>query len=78
MFLPMSSCVYVPYIKSVTPRVCLAKVPFLASFGPDMKTEMGGVISMHLKHSPYYIDSTYIWVQGSNSLGSSVMVEIPF
>ena len=34
--------------KSVTPRVCLAKVPFLASFGPDMKTEMGVVIYMYL------------------------------
>ena len=43
MFLPKSSCVYIPYVKSVAPRVCLAKVPFLASFGPDMKTEVGVV-----------------------------------
>ena len=80
MFLPKSSCVYILYVKSVAPSVCLAKVPFWASFGPDMKTEMGVVISMHLKHSPDYIDSTYIyiWVQGSNSLGSGVMAEIPF
>ena len=66
-----------------TYQVCRSKglfgqVPLLASFGPDMKTEMSVVISMHLKHSPDYIDSTYIWVQGSNSQGSSVMAEIPF
>ena len=59
MFLPKSSCVYTPHIKSVTPRVCLAKVPFLASFGPDRKKEMGVVISMHLIHSPDYIISTF-------------------
>ena len=33
----------IPCIKSVALRVCLAKVPFLAFFGPDMKTEMGVV-----------------------------------
>ena len=42
-----------------------------------MKTEMGVVIYMYLKHSPDYIDSKYIWVHGSNSLGSSVFAEIP-
>ena len=48
-------------------------VPFLAFFlVPDMKTEMDVVIYMYLKHSPNYIDSKYIWVHGSNSLGSSV------
>ena len=44
MLLPKSSCVYIPHIKSVAPRVCLAKVPILSSFGPDMKTEVGVVI----------------------------------
>ena len=44
MLLPKSSCVYIPYIKSVALKVCLAKVPFLASFWPDMKTEVGVVI----------------------------------
>ena len=39
---------------------------------------MGVVIYMYLKHSPDYIDSKYIWVHGSNSLGSSVFGEIPF
>ena len=39
---------------------------------------MGVVICMHLKHSPNYIDSKYIWVHVSNSLGSSVFAEIPF
>ena len=43
-----------------------------------MKTEMGVVIYMCLKHSPNYIDSKYIWVNGSNSLGSSVFAEIPY
>ena len=33
---------------------------------------------MYLKHSSDYIDSKYIWVHWSNSLGSSVFVEIPF
>ena len=40
-----------------------------------MKIEMGVVIFMYLKHS---IDSNYIWVHGSNSLGSSVFAEIQF
>ena len=47
------------------------KIPFLAFLGggPDMKTEMGVVIFMYLKHSPDYIDSNYIWIHGFNSLG---------
>ena len=61
MLLPKSSCVYIPYIKSVTQRFCLAKVTFLASFGPDMKTEVGVVIQMYLKQSSDYIDSKYIY-----------------
>ena len=39
---------------------------------------MGAVIYMYLKHSPDYIDSKYIRVHGSNSLGSGVFTEIPF
>ena len=62
MLLPKSSCVCIPCIKSVAPRVCMAKVPFLAFFGPNMNTEMGVVIYMYLKHSPDYIDSEYIYV----------------
>ena len=49
MLLPKSSCAYIPYIKSVAPRVCLAKVSFWVSFGLDMKTEVGVVILMCLK-----------------------------
>ena len=41
-----------------------------------MKTEMGMVI--YIKDSTDYINSKYIWVHGSNSLGSSVFAEIPF
>ena len=78
MSLPKSSCICIPYIKSVAPKVCLAKVPFLAFFGPNMKTEMDVVIYMYLKHSSDHIDSKYIWVHGSNSLGSSVFAKIPF
>ena len=52
-----SSCVCIRCIKYVTPRVCLIKVPLLASFGPDMKIEVGVVIYRYLKHSPDYIDS---------------------
>ena len=44
MLLPKSSYVYIPYIRSVTPRICLAKILFFASFGSDMKTEVGVVI----------------------------------
>ena len=36
------------------------------------------MIYMYLKHSPDYIDSKYMWVYGSNSLGLSVSAEIPF
>ena len=85
MLLPKLSCVYIPCIKSVSLSVCLAKVLFLAFFGgggggggPYMITEMGMVIYMYLKHSPDYINSKYIWVHGSNSLGSNVSAEIPF
>ena len=52
-------------------------VLFLTYFGTDMKTKMGVVICMYLKHSSYYIDSIYIWVHGSN-LGSIFFDEIPF
>ena len=55
------------------PRVFLAKVPFLISFGPDINTKMGVVIYMYLKHSPDY-DSKY----GSNSIGPSVSAETLF
>ena len=44
MLLQKSSCVCIPCIKSVAPRVCLVKVPFLAFFGPGIITEMGVVI----------------------------------
>ena len=43
-----------------------------------MNIEMGVVIYIYLKHSSDYIDSKYMWVHGSNSLGSSVFAEIPF
>ena len=64
MLLPKSSWVHVPYIKCVTPRVCLAKIPFLAFFGTDIKKKMGLVIYMYLKHSQDYVDSKYMgsWV----------------
>ena len=61
MLFPKSICVCFKY---VAPRVCMAKVSFLAFFGPDMNTEMGVVIYMYLKCSPDYIDSRYIWVHG--------------
>ena len=47
-------------------------------FGHDMKTEIGVVIYMYLKHSPEYIDFKYIWIHGSNSLGSSVFANTIF
>ena len=76
-FTPTVKCI--PGIESVAPRLFLVIVPFLPFFfGPNIKTEMGVVIYMYLKHSPDYIDSKYIWVHVSNSLGSSVFGEIPF
>ena len=63
--------------KSIAPRVCQHKVSFLTFFDPDMKTSGCGHIHIP-KTPPYYIDSKYIWVHGSNSLGSSVFAEIPF
>ena len=77
MLLTKSNCVCIRCIKSVVPRVCLVKVPFLAFFWPDI-TEISVVIYRYLKHSPDYIDSKYIWVHGSNSLDSSVFAEISF
>ena len=41
MLLPKSSCVCISFFKYDAPRVCMAKVPFLAFLGPDMNTEMG-------------------------------------
>ena len=80
MLLSKSSCVCIPCIKSVAPRVCLAEVTFLAFFGPDIITQMGVIIIIYMysKHSPDYIDSKYMWVHGSNSIGSSVSAGIPF
>ena len=78
MLLPKSNSVYIPCFKSVSPRVCLVKVPFLAFLGgPDMKTKMGVVIYMYLKHSPIILIPT-IYGFMSNSQCSSVFVEIPF
>ena len=58
--------------------ICLTKIIFLAFFWHGVNTEMGVVIYMYLKHSPDYINSKYIWVHGSNSIGSSVSAEILF
>ena len=43
-----------------------------------METEVSVVTYMYFKHCPNYIDSKYVWVHVSNSLGSSVFTEIPF
>ena len=61
MLLGKSVCVCIPCFKCVSPRVCMAKIPVLALFGPDMNIEMGVIIYMYLKHSPDYIDSKYIY-----------------
>ena len=44
MLFRKSICVCMPCFKSVAPRVCMAKVLFLAFYGPDMNIEMGVVI----------------------------------
>ena len=43
-----------------------------------MNTKIGVVMYMHLKYSSDYINSKYIWVHGSTSIGSSVSALIPF
>ena len=48
MLLPRSICVCIPCFKSVVPKVCMARVPFLAFFGPDIDTKMGVVRYMYL------------------------------
>ena len=76
MLLPNSSCVCIPCFKSVAPWVCLYYFwPFL---GLDTEMGVSVVTYMYFKHFPDYIDSKYIWVHGSNSLSSSVFIEIPF
>ena len=44
ILLPESSYLCIPYFRSVAPRVCLAKVPFLAFFGPDTNIGRGVAI----------------------------------
>ena len=62
MLLPKSSSVCIPCFKSVAPKVCVAKVPLLEFFGSDMKTEMGVVIYMCLKHFLDFFYSIYIYM----------------
>ena len=64
MLLSKSSCVCKPCFKSVAPKVCLAKIQFVAIFWPNMNINMGVVIYMYLKHSPDIIVQKYIWILG--------------
>ena len=74
-----SQVVYAYHVLSLCSKGLSSRSTFLTFFGPDMKTEMGVImIYMYLKHSPDYIDSKYMWVHESNSLGSSVSAERPF
>ena len=54
MLLPKSiaSCVCVPTFRSLTQKVCLTKIPFVAIFWPDRDTKVGVVIYMYSKYSP--------------------------
>ena len=63
--------------------VCCSKglsglVQFLAFFWHDMKTEMGVIIYIYLKHSLDYIDSNYIRVHWSDSLSSVFFLQYHF
>ena len=73
MLLPKSSCVCIPCIKSVIPRVCMAKY----HFWHNMNTEMGVIIYMYLKHSQIKLIPK-LWVHGSNSLDSSSFADTTF
>ena len=66
IFLPKSSCVCIPCFKSVAPRICLVKVPFLALFFfvPDIKNRNGcGHIHVPKTFPRLYI-YIYIWFHG--------------
>ena len=62
MLLPKSICVCIQCFKSLAPGIVLPKYHFWVFLGPDMDTEVGVVIYMHLKHSQDYIESTYIYI----------------
>ena len=67
--------VCIPCFKSVSP---MAKVPFLAFWGPNMNMEMGVVIYMHLKHHSDCIDSIYIYGLMVKLLRFKCFGDIPF
>ena len=72
MLIPESSCVCIPSLRAVTPRVCFAKVRFkLSFFWPDPKTGKGVALYDDT-------DSKYIWVCKYNYLGPSVFKSIIF
>ena len=75
--LKVKLCVCIPCFKSSSKGLS-GQSTILAFSGHDMNTEMGVVIYMNICTSPDYIDSKYIWIHGSNSIGSSVSAEIPF
>ena len=77
MLLPKTSCVCIPCIKSVAPRACLTKVPFLALFWPDTNKEMAVVIYMYLKH-PQIILIPNIYGFMGQLPRFKCFVEIPF
>ena len=77
MSLQMSSCVCIPYIKSCSSKGLSGPSTIFGFFLARHKTVMGVVLYMYLKYSTDYIDSKYIWVHRSNSLGFFV-AEIPF
>ena len=78
MLLPNLSCVCIPCFRFVVPRVYLTTYYILTCFRPGINTEMGVVIYMYLKHSSDYIDSKYVLVHESHSIGSSAFAEISF
>ena len=70
----MGSCVAKRGPAHVIPKVKLC----MHTMNKSVASRVCLIIYRYLKHSPDYIDSKYIWVHGSNSLGSSVFAEIPF
>ena len=55
MLLPKSSCICISCV--LICRSTGMSVPFLAFFGPNMKTDVGAVMYIYLKHSSDYIHS---------------------
>ena len=78
MLLPKSSCVCIPCFKVCCFKDLSGQSTIFGLYLGLTGKQKGVVIYMYLEHSPGYIDSKYIWIHGSNSLGSNVSLKYHF